>query len=201
MPDMQANQPGRDNPELTTQLLAAVSAGDTAAAARLLPIIYEELRRVAGNYFRAQRASHTLQPTALVHEAYLKLVRQPGAQWQDRAHFFAVAAIAMRQILVNHAQAKQTAKRGGGAQRVLLEQAEGGAAERNDLDVLALNDALQKLAELDERKHRVVELRFFAGLSVDEVAAVLEVSRTTVENEWRAARAWLAVELGERSPG
>lgn len=177
-----------------TQLLGHVERGDQAAAARLLPIVYDELRLIAERHFRRQSRDHTLQPTALVHEAFLKLVDQTQAQWKDRAHFFAVAATAMRHILVNHALAKQAEKRGGQRKRVELTEA-GAAVEPEDLDMVALDEALKKLAVVDERKHRVVELRFFAGLSVDEVAEVLGVSKTTVESDWRAARAWLNLEL------
>lgn len=177
-----------------TQLLDAIGRGDADAGARLLPLVYEELRALAASYFRRQPDNHTLQPTALVHEAYLKLVNQTAAQWNDRAHFFAVAAKAMRQILVNHAHARNAEKRGGGATRILLGDDLAPTPER-DFDAIALDEALNRLAALDERKARVVELRFFSGLSVDEVAHVLNVSKTTVEADWRLARAWLSKEL------
>lgn len=182
-----------------TRLLADLGCGDPGAAARLLPMIYDELRAIAARHFRRQRLDHTLQPTALVHEAFLKLVDQTQAKWKDRAHFFAVAATAMRQVLVNHALARAAAKRGGGAARIAL-TGDMAAAQEADFDPLVLDEALKKLAELDPRKARVVELRFFSGLSVDEVAEVLNVSRTTVEGDWRTARAWLSRALREGSP-
>lgn len=181
----------------TTQLLVQVGLGDGAAAERLLPMVYHELRELAGAYFRRQRQDHTLQPTALVHEAYLKLVNQTAAQWNDRAHFFAVAAKAMRQILVNHALARKAEKRGGGAPRMAL-SADIAPTTAEDFDPLALDEALTRLAQFDARKAQVVELRFFSGLAVDEVAHVLNVSKTTVEADWRLARAWLSKELSGR---
>lgn len=174
-----------------TRLLSDLGCGDVDAAAKLLPLIYDELRGIAARHFRRQRLDHTLQPTALVHEAFLKLVDQTQAKWKDRAHFFAVAATAMRQILVNHALARAAAKRGGGAARIAL-TGEMAATPESDFDPLVLDEALKSLARLDSRKARVVELRFFSGLSVEEVAEVLGVSRTTVEGDWRTARAWLS---------
>jgi len=178
-----------------TLLLARAGQGDADATARLLEIAYEELRGLAGAYARGQRAGHTLQPTALVNEAFLKLVHGEPPAWNDRAHFIAVAATAMRQVLTDHARARQAAKRGGEWEKVSLSglRIEDGGDE---IDLIALDDALEKLRAFDERKHRVVELRFFGGLTVEEVARVLELSTTTVESEWRAARAWLAVRLG-----
>ncbi len=179
-----------------TLLLGRLNAGDDDAARELLPLLYDELRTLAGRQFRGQPANHTLQPTVLVHEAFLRLVGRPDAEWNDRKHFFAVAATAMRQILVNHARAKNADKRGSGERPVLLNDEIVGDAGRN-LDVLDLNDALENLATIDPRKHRVVELRFFAGLTVPEVAEVMELSVTSIESEWRAARAWLSVELSK----
>jgi RNA polymerase sigma factor (TIGR02999 family) len=186
-----------------TMLLGRLNQGDEDAARELLPLLYDELRTLAARQFRGQPADHTLQPTVLVHEAFLRLVGRPGRDWNDRKHFFAVAATAMRQILVNHARAKNADKRGGGrgaGERTLLLNdeivGEPGPNERA-VDVLDLNDALEKLAAIDPRKHRVVELRFFAGLTVPEVAEVLELSVTSIESEWRAARAWLSVELSK----
>ena len=178
-----------------TQILNAISTGDTTAAERLLPLVYEELRALAGSRFRGQPSDHTLQPTALVHEAFLRLIDQNSVQWQSRAHFVAVAATAMRQILADHARRKRTDKRGGGMARVGLDGVGDGAG--GELDILALDDALTRLAALDPRRHRVVELRYFGGLSVEEVAALLSVSVSTVESDWRSARAWLSVQLGE----
>lgn len=180
-----------------TLILSAAAAGDAAAADQLLPLVYAELRALAASHLRRQRHDHTLQPTALVHEAFLRLIDQAAANWKSREHFYAVAALAMRQILADHARRKRAVKRGGGGawQRVGIEQALDAALPGADLDIVALDDALQALATLDARKHKVVELRFFGGLSVDEVADVLGVSKTTVESDWRAARAWLNVEL------
>lgn len=170
--------------------------------------VYEELRGLAGGYLRRQNAAHTLQPTALVHEAFLKLVDHTSVQWNGRAHFFAVAAKAMRQVLVDHARAKNADKRGGGWDRITLDQAvwSGGpaggiAANSTEVDVLALNEVLDLLAEVDPRQAHIVELRFFGGLTVDEVAAVVGVSKTTAEDEWRMARAWLSRKLAPGPSG
>lgn len=181
-----------------TMILQQMGDGDASAAQRLLPLVYEELRALAGSHFRHQNADHTLQPTALVHEAFVRLVNQPDEKWHGRAHFFAVAATAMRQILTDHARRKKADKRGGGWDKVELDRASAeaqGAGAKAEIDIIALDEALTKLAELDARKHRVVELRFFGGLSMDEIGDALKVSKTTVESEWRAARAWLAVEV------
>src|SRR5262249_39597686 len=158
---------------------------------RLLPVVYAELRALAGAYFRAQPIDHTLQPTALVHDAYIRMINQTSPHWNGRSHFMAVAATAMRQILTDHARRKKADKRGGEWEKVGLDVAiarESGTPNE-DLDIVALDEALQKLRLLDDRKHRIVELRFFGGLSVDDVANVLGVSKTTVESDWRAARA------------
>ncbi len=191
------------NPDIqhTTKLLEQVAAGDSpSASGKLMAQVYEELRGLAGSYLRRQSASHTLQPTALVHEAFLKLVDQTSVQWNGRAHFFAVAAKAMRQVLVDHARAKNADKRGGGWGRVTIDQAvmpgAPGSAGGTEVDILALNELLDKLAELDPRQAQVVELRFFGGLTVEEVSLVLGVGKTTVEEEWRMARAWLSKRLG-----
>ena len=179
-----------------TLLLGRINSGDEDAARELLPLLYDELRTLAARQFRGQPSDHTLQPTVLVHEAFLRLVGRPEKDWNDRKHFFAVAATAMRQILVNHARAKNADKRGGGERPVLLNDEIVGNGGQ-DLDVLDLNDALERLEAIDARKHRVVELRFFAGLTVPEVAKVMDLSVTTIESEWRAARAWLSVELSK----
>jgi RNA polymerase sigma-70 factor, ECF subfamily len=179
-----------------TLLLGRLNAGDGDAARALLPLLYDELRSLAARQFRGQPANHTLQPTVLVHEAFLRLVGRSADTWQDRKHFFAVAATAMRQIMVNHARAKRADKRGGGEQPVLLNDEIVGEAGQN-LDVLDLNDAMEQLADIDPRKHRVVELRFFAGLTVPEVAEVLGLSVTSIESEWRAAKAWLSAALSK----
>ncbi len=179
-------------------MLEAARDGRASAGDQLLPLVYDELRALAGSFFRGQR-DHTLQPTALVHEAYARMVKPGGevsgeAHWTGRAHFFAVAAKAMRQVLANHARDRRTAKRGGGWHRVTLsDQLTPGT--KNDLDLLALDEALEGLAALDERQSRIVELRFFADMTVEEIAHVMEVSVSTVEREWRMARAWLSAQL------
>ena len=178
-----------------TVLLERLNSGDERAAGELLTVLYGELRVLADRQFRGQPAGHTLQPTVLVHEAFLRLVGGSAGEWKNRKHFFAVAATAMRQILVNHARAKNADKRGGGGPRAVLLNDEIVGAEAQSLDVLDLNQAMEKLAAIDERKHRVVELRFFAGLSVPEVADVMGLSVTTIESEWRGAKAWLSAEL------
>jgi RNA polymerase sigma factor (TIGR02999 family) len=182
-----------------TQLLRRWSAGDAAALDGLLPLVYGELRRRAGACLRNERAGHTLQPTALVHEAYLKLVGGSAVDWKDRAHFFGVAARAMRQVLVDHARARNTAKRGEGQVRVEFEAAGAVAAPARSLDLLDLDRALSKLAALDERQSRLVELRLFAGLTIDESAEVLRISHATVSREWRHAEAWLQREMAGRA--
>ncbi|HTS02699.1 MAG TPA: sigma-70 family RNA polymerase sigma factor [Thermoanaerobaculia bacterium] len=181
-----------------TRLLREWSAGDRSALEKLLPLVYDELRRRAGAYLRQERAGHTLQPTALVHEAYLKLVGGETIAWKDRAHFFGVAARAMRQVLVDHARARNAAKRGEGQVLVALDAAEGASTPPRNLDLLDLDRALSKLASLDERQSRLVELRLFAGLTIEESADVLEISHATVSREWRHAEAWLQREMAGR---
>ncbi|MHC5115279.1 MAG: sigma-70 family RNA polymerase sigma factor [Planctomycetota bacterium] len=168
--------------------------GDPAAVEALFPLVYAELRAVAGSFFRGQRANHTLQPTALVHDAYVKLAGSRDPRWAGRAHFIAVAARAMRQILINHARDRRAEKRGGdGARVTLVEEAVGGPAREADL--VELDDALSRLEQLDARQCRIVELRYFGGLSVEETAMVLDVSAPTVKRDWRMARSWLFREL------
>jgi RNA polymerase sigma factor (TIGR02999 family) len=176
-----------------TRLLQELGHDQPEAAERLVPILYAELRALAGKHMRAERADHTLQPTALVHEAFLRLVDQRNAHWQNRAHFFAVAARVMRRILVDHARRQRAAKRGNGSHVTLNEEI---AADSPCVDVLALEDALERLRDLDERVFRVVELRVYGGLEVVETAAMLGVSEPTVKRDWRFAKAWLARELG-----
>jgi RNA polymerase sigma factor (TIGR02999 family) len=178
-----------------TDLLQAWASGDQAALDELLPLVYEELRRQARRYMRAQPAGHTLQTTALVHEAYLRLVGQSSVEWQGRAHFFGVAAKAMRSVLVDHARARGAAKRGGSVRAITLDDAGGVAGPQASVDVLALDEALGRLTELDPRKSRLVELRYFGGLGIEEAAAVLGVSPATVKRDWTTARAWLRREL------
>jgi RNA polymerase sigma-70 factor, ECF subfamily len=178
-----------------TQLIERCREGDATAFDALLEAVYGELRRLAAYHMRDARPGHTLQPTALVHEAYLKLVRGADGSWKDRAHFFAAAAQAMRHILVDHARARATDKRAGDAPRVPLDEAVE-AAVSDDVDLVALHEALDRLSAVDPEAGRIVELRYFGGLTVPEVAEVLGVSRATVEREWAAARAWLRAELG-----
>ena len=184
-----------------TILLEQAGQGRASAADHLLPLVYDELRALANSFFRRQRTDHTLQPTALVHEAYAKLVGSCGgatgqALWASRAHFFAVAAKAMRQILANHARDRRAAKRSGQWHRVTLSEGVTPSGHR-DLDLVALDEALEQLAHLDERQAHVVELRFFAEMNVKEIAHVLGVSISTVERDWRMARAWLSARLRE----
>lgn len=179
-----------------TQLLAAATAGDKKALDALLPVVYEELRAHASYLMKRERAGHTLQPTALVHEAFMKLVQQERVQWTGRAHFFAVASGLMRRILVDHARTRLAEKRGGGADRISIEEGLG-LSVGHDADVLAIDAALQKLAELDPRQAEIVTLRFFGGLSVEEVAVVLAMSKRAVEAEWTMIKAWLRRELSD----
>jgi RNA polymerase sigma-70 factor (ECF subfamily) len=177
-----------------TQLVQKLESGDPAAAEDLVPLVYTELRGLAAAFLRREGRGHTLQPTAMVHEAFMRLVDQTRVEWKGRAHFIAVAAQAMRRILVDHARAKKAAKRGGDRMRVTL-QSDLAISPERDEDVLALNEALEKLQTVDERQARIVELRFFGGLTVREVAEVLDVSTRTVENDWTMVRAWLRREL------
>jgi RNA polymerase sigma factor (TIGR02999 family) len=181
------------SPDITV-LLRAWASGDTRALEQLTPLVYEELRRIARRYMR-HRGPQTLQTTALAHEAYLRLVGAEGLRWQDRVHFFAVAAQMMRRILVDAARARMAAKRQGGALRVTFSE-ELRVSAGQDMNLLALDDALAALARLDARKARVVELRFFGGLSVDETAEVLKISPDSVMRDWRLAKPWLAREVG-----
>jgi len=181
-----------------TQLLVAWSEGDRAALDKLVPLVHAELRRIARNYMRGERKDHTLQTTALINEAYMRLVDQKHVRWQNRSHFLAIASELMRRILVDYARRRQYQKRGGGALQVSLSDAAGLANERS-LDLVALDEALKSLAEIDERRSRVVELRFFGGLSIEETAEVLKVSATTVERDWTIAKAWLHKTLNRKS--
>ncbi len=177
-----------------TQLLQAWNAGDRTALEHLIPLVNTELHRLAGNYMRRQAPDHVLQATALVNEAWLKLIDWQAATWQNRAHFFGVAAQLMRRILVDEARRQQAEKHGGNALRVSMSEVEL-LANKKSHDLLALDDALQALAEFDERRSHIVELRFFGGLSAEETAEVLGVSPRTVAREWRLAQAWLYREL------
>lgn len=180
-----------------TKLLDAWSGGDGEALAELMPLVYDELHRMAKRYMNSQPSGHTLQTTALIHEAYLKLADNKEKHFANRTHFFAVAARAMRHILVDHARSRQTEKRGGETQIVSLEDV-AVIAKEQAAEVLALNDALESLFMQDERKGRVVELRYFGGLSVDETAEVLKVSSLTVIRDWRFAKTWLLRELSNQ---
>jgi RNA polymerase sigma factor (TIGR02999 family) len=185
------------DPGAATQLLLAWGTGDRQALDQMLPLVYQELHRLAAHYLSRERPDHTLQPTALVHEAYLRLVNQRDVDWRNRAQFLGLAAGMMRRILVNYARDRAAAKRGGAREQVslsLVDAPSGGA----DVELIALEEALERLAALDPRKARVVELRFFGGLTMEDVAEVLSVSRPTVERDWSFARAWLydAIEGG-----
>src|SRR4051794_40627650 len=189
--------------EMTTQheitrLLADWSNGDRQALEKLTPLVYDELRRLAARYLRQERSDHTLQSTALVHEAYMKLVGQNNVRWQNRAHFFGIAAQMIRRILVDYARARRAEKRGSGVDALSLDEAialPGG----KDLDLVALDDALEGLAKIDERQSRLVELRFFAGLTLEETAEVLQMSTATAKRDWVSAKAWLAREIRRQS--
>ncbi|MGB9233321.1 MAG: sigma-70 family RNA polymerase sigma factor [Terriglobales bacterium] len=180
-----------------TILLTALTRGDDGAASKLIPVVYAELRRLAGSYMRRERVDHTLQATALVHEAYLKLVEQRSVNWQGRAHFFGVAAQIMRRILIDYARGHSREKRGGEQKKVSLDDVFVFCEQQAD-ELLAVDDSLNRLAEIDPRQARVVELRFFGGLSVEEAAEVLGVSPKTVKRDWSVAKAWLYADLKER---
>jgi RNA polymerase sigma factor (TIGR02999 family) len=182
-------------PEDVTQILREVSGGNREAPARLMPLVYDELRRLADHYLRRERPDHTLQPTALVHEAYLRLIDQTRVDWQNRAHFFGVAAQLMRRILVDHARRHQASKRGGFGQKLTLDEAVDYSQTR-DVDLVKLDDALTALAKFDARQSRVVELRFFGGLTIEETAEAIGISPATVKVDWSMAKAWLRREIG-----
>ena len=177
-------------PQGVTQLLINWRNGDTSALDQLLPIVYEELRRLAKRFMGRERRDHTLETSALINEAYIRLADQSTANWQNRAHFFAVAAQVMRNILIDHARSYHYEKRGGGAQKVSLDEAIILTEERA-AELVALDDALTSLAAVDPRKSKIIELRFFGGLNIEETAEVVGLSPTTVQREWRAAKAWL----------
>lgn len=186
--------------EDVTQLLVKWGEGDQEALERLMPLVYSELRRLAGSYLRRERQNHTLQPTALVNEAYLKLIDQRNAHWQNRAQFYGVAAQLMRRILVDHARQHKAAKRGGSDQQRLSITSAGQLGGKKlsaepALDLLALHEALQELAVIDPQQERIVELKFFGGLSIEETAEVLGIGHATVERDWKMARAWLRRKL------
>jgi RNA polymerase sigma-70 factor (ECF subfamily) len=186
---------GVEKPEQITQLLNDWSDGNHAAADQLMPLVYEELRRQASRMLRGERPNHTLQTTALINEAYLKLIGQNEVEWQNRSHFFAIASVAMRRILVDHARERHAVKRGGIADNIPLDDALQISSNERSVDLVALDEALDRLAKLDPRQAKVVELRYFSGLSNDETAEVLGVSNATVRLDWSIAKAWLRQQL------
>jgi RNA polymerase sigma factor (TIGR02999 family) len=178
-----------------TQLLADWGGGDKQALEELMAVVYQELHRLADYYLRRERQGHTLQATALINEAYLKIIDQHSVNWQNRAHFFGVAAQMMRRILVDHARSHLYAKRGGGAQKLTLDEALSLPQQERDLELVALDDALQRLEEMDAQQAKIIELRFFGGLTIEETAEVLGISPATVKREWSWAKAWLYNEI------
>ena len=186
------------SPEEVTRLLLDWSNGDQAAIDKLMPLVYGELHRLARHYMRRERPDHTLQTSALINEAYLRLVDQ-SVSWQNRAHFFGICARLMRQILMEYARSRNLAKRGGNQQKVSLDEVLVFSEERA-AELVAIDDALKKLAAIDERKSTIVELKFFGGLSIDEMAEVLGISTPTVEREWRSAKTWLYRVITEEKP-
>ncbi|MDQ1474101.1 MAG: hypothetical protein QOJ99_5581 [Bryobacterales bacterium] len=187
---MKEEVPGQE----VTALLVNWSNGDQHALEELMPLVYNELRRLAGSHLRRERSDHTLQSTALVHEAFLRLVNQRDVHWRSRAHFYGIAAQMIRRILVDHARSQQAGKRGAGAIKLELDEAMA-ISHQKEVDLVGLDEALERLAALDERQGRIVELRFFAGLSVEETAEVMNLSPATVKREWSSARAWLYREI------
>jgi RNA polymerase sigma factor (TIGR02999 family) len=183
-----------DTPSVT-QMLREWSDGDQAVLENLMPLVYDELRRLASRSLRKERPGHTLQTTALIHEAYLKLVNQRDAKWQNRSHFFAIASQAMRRILVDYARERHREKRGGSAENLPIEEAAFVASQEKSVDLVALDEALTRLAKFDERQAKVVELRYFSGLDIDETAEVLGISNATVRRDWNIAKAWLKQEI------
>src|SRR3954468_4542237 len=177
------------------QLVDRATRGDAPALEALMPLVYAELRRLAAHYLKGERPGQTLQPTALVHEAYLKLLKDRPERWQNRAHFCAIAAHSMRQVLIERARARDALKRGGGQPRVTFDEGLPAASAERPIDVIALDDALERLAALDPHQARIVELRYFGGLSIEETADALGISPATVKRHWAVARAWLAKEL------
>ena len=177
-----------------TELLVRWRQGDRQALDALIPLVYEELRRIAQHFLQREKPGHTLQSTALVHEAYVRMVGQNLPQWQSRAHFFGIAAQLMRQILVDHARSRQAAKRGGDVFKISLDESTA-LPEQKDLDLIALDDALKSLSELDSQQSRIVELRYFAGLTIEDTSEVLGISPATVKRDWATARAWLQREM------
>ncbi len=185
------------SPGKVTDLLVAWNGGEAEALTKLVPLVYEELRQIAQRCLRRERQGHTLEPTALVHEAYARLIDQNRVRWQNRAHFFAIAGQTMRRILVDHARRRHAARRGGPALRLSLDETVA-AGDRRDVDLISLDDALNGLTALDASRARIVELRYFGGLSIEETAEVLSISPATVKRDWSVARAWLYREMTRR---
>ncbi len=197
----------RESGEQLGDLIERSQAGDEGAAEELMPVVYDELRRIAGAYMKRERPGQTIQPTALVYEAYLRLLKDKKQDWRGRTHFLAIAARSMRQILVERARAKQTEKRGGGRDRITLDEStfteatSGTPGGEGAYDLLAVDEALTRLAGLDDQQARVVELRFFGGLTIEETAATLDISTATVKRDWTMAKAWLRREILEAGQG
>jgi RNA polymerase sigma factor (TIGR02999 family) len=183
------------NPQNITALLQDWSNGNAEVLEKLMPLVYDELRHQAAQFLRKERSNHTLQATALIHEAYLKLIGQKEVEWQNRNHFFAIASTAMRRILVDHARERKREKRGGSEENLPLEIALNISANEKNIDLIALDEALNRLAKMNERQARVVELRYFSGLSNDETAEILGVSNATVRNDWNIAKSWLKIQI------
>jgi RNA polymerase sigma factor (TIGR02999 family) len=192
------NDMAKSSADQITKLLLAWGQGENQALDDLMPIVYDELRRLAHHYMRGQPNRHTLQTTALVNEAYIRLIDTSRVNWQDRAHFFAISAQMMRRVLVDFARSKGSLKRGGDVIQITLDEQHASGSNKNELDLVALDEALVDLAKLNNRQSRVVELRYFGGLSEEQVAEVLEISVRTVRRDWRVARAWLFRELKDQ---
>ncbi len=184
-----------DNSQQISRILKDWGGGSQEAFDQLIPLVYDELRRQAARYLRRERPGHTLQTTALIHETYLKLVGQKNVDWQNRAHFYGIAAQAMKRILVDHARARHREKRGGAAENLPLDEARFVAAGQEKVDLIAMDEALTRLAQFDPQQARLVELKFFAGLSIEDIAETLRLSPATVKREWRSAKAWLYQEI------
>jgi RNA polymerase sigma factor (TIGR02999 family) len=185
------------DPANITQMLIDLTDGNAEVVNQILPHIYDELRRLASSYLRRERSDHTLQPTALVHEAYMKLIDQKKVRWQNRAHFFGIAAQVMRRILLDHARKHNAEKRGGEAEKMPIEEEILVVSHAKSAELIALDDALESLASLDEQKAKIVELRYFGGLSIEETAEVLGVSVPTINRQWRIAKAWLYSQIAQ----
>lgn len=187
-----------ETPTDITLLLHAAASGERSDLDALVAAVYQDMRRLAASHLDGERRSHTLSPTALVHEAYVKLIDQRNTDWKDRLHFFAVAARIIRRILIDHARSRDAQKRGGPADRTLIHLGDwDAAAPERGIDLLALDEALKELADLDEQQARIVELRYFGGCSIEEIAQLLDIGKRTVDRDWQAARAWLFVRLSE----